>query len=263
MKNKFIKTMALLFVVVTFSSCDNEQIFFEGNGNASLAFASTTYNLSIPQENLNLQIPVDVTISSEMARTFNVSVVQDVTTGEAAEYSVGTITIPAGEFNGFLSVDFNFANITGADGDTKNLVLDIVSNEEVFAYRERVTITYFREIICNDLELEIISDIYAGETTFDIKDSNGNVVAGGQGIAIFPVPASCTQQSYTETITLPDGDYVFTIYDEFGDGQSGTNAGCSGGAVITGSYSLTCSIIVHASGSGDGSADSTSFSVNP
>jgi len=242
MKNIFKIVLALL-VTITYTSCEEDLVVFDAvNGQSAYSFGQDTYNVSVPPENLTITIPVEVTTVSNQARMVDVSVNAEATTGVASEYTVGAVTIPE-------------------DGDTKDLVLDITPGAGETAYFQTATITYFREIICNDLELEVVSDIFGTETSYDIKDSDGNVVAGAEGVALFG-GNFCTQLTYTESITLPDGDYVFTVYDSFGDGQAAQNDGC-GPDTILGSYKLSCSIIIHAEGSQTGSSDVINFSVNP
>ena len=61
----------------------------------------------------------------------------------------------------------------------------------------------------NEVTLFIDYDSYAGETSWDLTDDVGNVVAaGGPG----------SGETYEEIFCLLDGDYTFNIYDSFGDG---------------------------------------------
>ncbi len=94
------------------------------------------------------------------------------------------------------------------------------------------------------LDLQIISDNYATETTFDLQDAGGNVVWSG-GIS-----AGLNQLS----ACVAPGSYTFTMYDSFGDGIC-----CSFG---TGSYSLSGPDGVLASGAEYGESESTSFSLD-
>jgi len=258
MKNIF-KYIIAIAVVTSFSSCEEDLVIFSpDNGQTALSFAKTSYNLSIPSEDLDLEIPVDVTTTSTTDRTFNV-VVDSFTDGTASIYTVGTVTILAGSYNGVLAVNFDHSEITGEDGIVNELILRIEAPEGVASYNDVVTIDYFREIICNDLHIKIVSDVYASETSFGITDAEGNEI-----IAPFsPFGGdSLTAQVFEADFTLPDGDYLFTLYDSYGDGQ----IGASGDVSLTGSYALTCSIITHASGDGaldDDFSETTAFTVNP
>ena len=61
--------------------------------------------------------------------------------------------------------------------------------------------------------LQIMTDNYPSETSWDIMDMNGNVVDG--------IPANSLTSAntlYEWLLPLAPGDYVFTIYDAYGDG---------------------------------------------
>ena len=93
------------------------------------------------------------------------------------------------------------------------------------------------------LDLTIISDNYATETSFELVDANGNVAWSG-GIDLgFNSLSAC----------VAPGDYTFTMYDSFGDGIC-----CTYG---NGSYSLSGPDGVLASGGEYGDSESTSFSL--
>lgn len=249
MKNIF-KLVALMIFVGSFTSCEEDLIVFDAeNGQTALSFAATSFNLSIPTENLTLEIPVQSTTSSSAERSFSVTV--DSNTGSAGEATVGSVVIPAGQFLGVLSIDFNYNAIDGADGDVKNLVLSLAPPAGGTSYDDVASISYFREIICNDAVLTLNTDFWADETGFFITDASGTVVFE---IAQGDLPRGA--QTYTYNITLADGCHTATITDQFGDGQlDGVNVG---------SYSLDCSIIVLASGGGNiGASESMDFCVNP
>ena len=258
MKNIF-KYIIAVAVVTSFSSCEEDLVIFDpDSGQTAVSFANTKYELSIPEEDLDIEIPVSVTTLSSTDRTFNV-IVDSSTDGIANEYSLGTATILAGSYSGVLGVSFDYSEIAGEDGDVKDLVLRIEAPEGAAAYNDIVSIEYFREIICNDLHIEIISDVYASETSFGITTADGTVVIA----PFFPWGGdSLSAQVFEADFTLPDGDYLFTLYDSYGDGQVGS----SGDVTLTGSYALTCSILTHASGEGtlaNDSYETTAFTVNP
>ena len=63
----------------------------------------------------------------------------------------------------------------------------------------------------NTVYVNITFDQYGSETTWDIKDVSGTVVASGNGY-------SNGDTSISEMICLDDACYTFNIYDQFGDG---------------------------------------------
>lgn len=246
MKNyiKFIAICLTAFIV----SCESEEPIFDNvNGQTALQFTQAAYSTSIPVEDLTLTIPVLSTTISGEARSINVTVT-DAT--NPAEFTVGSLTIPADSYEGVLSVNFDYSAISGNDGDLKTVTFNIDTAEgTTAAFKGSTTVDYFREIICNDAVFTINTDFYANETGFTITDdATGNVV--------YTLPALANGvQTITQNIFLADGCYTATITDSYGDGQlDGTNVG---------NYSLTCSIITFASGGGSfGSSQSRSFCVN-
>ena len=249
MKNIF-KLVAMIVFVGSFTNCEEDLIIFDAeNGQTAISFATTSFNLSIPQEDFILEIPVNSTTSSTSERSFNVNV--DSNTGSAGEATIGSLVIPAGEFVGILSINFDFSAIDGNDGDVKDLVLSLTAPSGGASFNDVVSISYFREIICNDAVLTLNTDFWASETGFTITDSSGTVVFQ---VAEGSLPNGVA--TYTFDINLADGDYTATITDQFGDGQDD-------GTVI-GNYTLTCSIINLASGGGAiGSSESMMFTINP
>ena len=93
----------------------------------------------------------------------------------------------------------------------------------------------------NAASLVINFDNKARETSWDIKDANGNVVASGSGYN--------RETQFTEDFCLPNGCYTFTIYDQKGNGIC-----CGGGYTLTNAQGD-----VLASGASFGSSETSSF----
>jgi len=76
-----------------------------------------------------------------------------------------------------------------------------------------VTVLRLMDSGCTDNEatLTIMTDNYPGETTWTIKDANGNTLYSGG-------PYTSTNSIFTVDICEPDGCYDFTINDTYGDG---------------------------------------------
>lgn len=68
----------------------------------------------------------------------------------------------------------------------------------------------FTTVDGSEMTVSILTDDYGDETSWEIKDSQNNVVASGSGYG------DATQ--YTIPTCLADGCYTFTIYDSYGDG---------------------------------------------
>jgi len=94
------------------------------------------------------------------------------------------------------------------------------------------------------LDLQINSDAWAGETSYEMADADGNVVWSG-GI---------NSGSNSLSLCVPPGSYTFTMFDSYGDGIC-----CTYGE---GSYSLSGPDGVLASGGDFGSSESTSFTLD-
>jgi M6 family metalloprotease-like protein len=90
-------------------------------------------------------------------------------------------------------------------------------DENPFSFPVSADVTCVQEVL-----LEITTDDFGGETTWELKDSQNNILFSGGPYA--------SGQIFPYSIILPSGDYAFTIYDEYGDGIC-----CDYGS---GSYSL-------------------------
>lgn len=93
--------------------------------------------------------------------------------------------------------------------------------------------------------LDVVTDYFGDETTWDIQDESGNVLITGG-----PYAQGAQGAHNLESICLSPGCYVLTMHDEYGDGQGFTS----------GSFTLTASDgSVLATDSGDWGSES----VNP
>ncbi|QKX06841.1 T9SS type A sorting domain-containing protein [Aquimarina sp. TRL1] len=102
---------------------------------------------------------------------------------------------------------------------------------------------------CTDVNLSIKLDNYPEETSWEILNSNNQVVASGGTYGSQP-----DGSTVTETACLEPGSYTFKILDSYGDGIC-----CSYG---NGSYSLTSGSTTLASGGSFGASESTSFTIS-
>lgn len=128
----------------------------------------------------------------------------------------------AGNYTAMLIVN----NANGSDTLQQNFVLNFANNEMVVA-----------------LQL----DDYPEETSWEITDQQGNIVASGAG---YGVP----NQLVADSFCLANGCYTFTIYDSYGDGIC-----CGFGS---GYYNLIDSTVVLTNGGNFGSSESFPFCLN-
>merc|ERR1712232_1522746 len=62
----------------------------------------------------------------------------------------------------------------------------------------------------SEIKVDITTDNYGAETSFDIKDSSGDKIMEGDNYE--------SATTYTDSTCVADGSYTFSIYDEWGDG---------------------------------------------
>lgn len=248
-----MKNIIKLFILaLVFNSCqDFEPVIYDNiNGQTGIGFTTVNSSVVVPIEGITTSVAVQTTTISSSARTFNVSVDEDASTGDSGDYTFGSLTIPANSYEGSLDVTFIDDNLVDLVTNTLVLKLDLPPGAAVVG-SETTTFSYVKFLICNDLSLVINTDGFGSETTWEITDDMNVVVqsggpftdvSGGEALGPF-------------NFTLADGCYTFTIFDSFGDGLFDGN--------VTGNYALTCSIITHATGGGNfGSSETTDFCVN-
>jgi hypothetical protein len=102
----------------------------------------------------------------------------------------------------------------------------------------------------NEATLAITFDNYPEETSWQITDANGSIVASGGTYGSQPDGSTLSLD-----LCIADGCYDFTILDAYGDGIC-----CSYG---NGSYSLTSGGIILASGGSFASSETTNFCFGP
>jgi hypothetical protein len=222
----FILLLAPLFML---NSCEDEvlgtkdlnYITFEATArNVGVAIGGTTDH----------EFKVYTTQITGTDRTFPVNVVAAATTADAAAYTVpATVTVPANTNVGTLKITLKDVNI-GTAG--KKLALELGAQEGLFK-GGILTLTINQICTQNDVSLNILFDGYASETTWELKNSSGAVIATGGGYADGLASTSAKW-------CLPNGTYTFTINDAYGDGLSYPN---NGNATITKGTTVLVSIV--------------------
>ena len=254
MKNIIYKVAFICVASVLLSSCEENEIpTIDKTGPVLVQFSQSSLNVTVPSDaSTTVTVPVNVTTLSDQDRTFETTVVAS-SSAIPGSYSIGTVTVPAGSYEG--EVDITLSPDSLEDGESYTLVVNLPPYAEG-ATPDQLIITFNKEIVCNDFLLTIITDAYPEETSWDIKDSSGNVVISGPEVPYSP-PSSAESRGkvYDTEIFLEDGCYTFTIYDQYADGQFD--------GAYEGSYKLSCSILNVASGKGAfGASESTEFCVN-
>ena len=234
-----------IFSIVLFNSCTDE---VEPLNTNYVTFGSTTYNFGVDvgSTGTTFNIPVYTANKTGSERTFNVTLDMDNTNAAAGSYNVpSTVTIPANSNEGTLPITLSDTNL-GIGINT--IAIKFEGGIEGLSTSELTEINYIQN--CTEVtgSLDIQFDGYGSETSWEILDSNGGVVASGSGY-------QDGQASASETFVLCAGrTFIFTIKDSYGDGLSFPN---------NGTYTLTIGGIVKANGGGDfGSSESTNFDTN-
>jgi|GEM_PF-1240072 len=258
---KLVNSLFVLSLLVFATSCDSDDndVRYENTNFIQMADSSPTTIV----ENSSGSIELVVLLASERSEDVTVSFEAE---GDASRFQLsptgGTVTIPAGE----TSATIEFLPIDNDDIDGDTTVTVSFSNGSGIPVgiggtangRSKAITIIDDNLPCNNAVLTVTTDAYPEETTWEVTDSNGTVVASG-GDDYGPASSAASRGVvYTHNITLEDGCYTFTIYDVYGDGLFD--------GAYTGSYSFVCGgNIVYAQGSGafsNGTYESTDFCVN-
>ncbi len=159
----------------------------------------------------------------------------------------GTITYFWEFGDGGTSTDANPSH-TYTTAGVYTATLTVTDNDGATA-SDNAEVTVTDPPACIDVTLTINLDNYPEETSWEIKNSSGTIVASGGTYGSMP-----DGSTFTETNCLEAGSYTLTIYDSYGDGLC-----CNYGI---GSYELKdVSGTVLASGGSFGSSESTNFTL--
>ena len=221
-----------------FTACEEEA--YTNDDFNYLTFESSTYSAGV-ELNGSTDFNVEVLSSKKSSsdRTFNVSVVTELSTADPASYVVpGTVTIPANDITGILSITISDLNISEA-GET--LVIALEEMDGLFI-GDSITLEIFQSCPLNEVNLSITFDDYPEETSWELLDSNQNIIESTSAGDYEG------ESSFAKRFCLEDGTYNFTIKDSWGDG--------------TGDYTLIYKGTILASGGGFGDMESTTFDVS-
>ncbi|MBB4119367.1 hypothetical protein GGR32_001665 [Mesonia hippocampi] len=149
-------------------------------------------------------------------------------TGNLSQFSSENVVINTGTLqDGINTIDVEIITVNNqTDNEQLN---NTVSGELSHSFTDPASILSYDETVFN---LSLTTDQYAYETSWDLRDANGEVIESGDNLTQF--------QTYTETFTLaPNSCYTFTVYDSYGDGFNGDmEFSTAGGAILMqGSFS--------------------------
>lgn len=154
-----------------------------------------------------------------------------VTTVAVDDFSVpATVTIPAGEKVGTFEINITNANL-GATGkriviqmksqdgiQTPNSFVGTFENENYETFSERLVITARDYCPKNPFRVEITTDAWGTETTWELYDSTMTLVGQGGPYANQSAVGAYPQEP--SVFCLEDGNYTFYIYDAYSDGMN-------------------------------------------
>lgn len=238
MKNIKLLFLALM-VSFTFQSCEEEVEALDTN---YVTFESSSVSAGVdPGSTASVDVKVFTANVTGADRTFNVTV--DGSGAAAGSYTVpSSVTIPAGTNEGTLTVALSDTNL----GIGVNRVVIGFETQEGLSNGGSTTVSYIQNCTETTATIAFTFDAYPEETSWQITDSLGGVVASGDsydGQASASIPVSlCAGRSYT-----------FTVFDVYSDGIC-----CDYG---NGSYSVTIGGTVVASGGSFGASESTPFTT--
>ena len=177
--------------------------------NPTGTICATSISPSIVLGNFGENALTSATISYGVAggsvNTFNWT--GSLATGESEIINLSVFDEGTGNFT--FEVQLSDVNGLGAD---ENALNDMLTND------------YFVTGGTNFLTLNLTTDCWASETSYDVVDDLGNVVFSGSGYENYT--------TYNIPICLADGCYTLNINDSYGDGLSGS------GCTSAGTFSL-------------------------
>jgi hypothetical protein len=163
---KKLSIILFLFSAVLVS-CEPERPMYDNQGGQSfIQFESTTIDLPVPRTGEEtISIPISVSTISSSARTVTVSVVQDESTLDAANYSFSSeVTIPANSYMGMLEVTGTNANLVVGEVETITFKIDGFSTGDFSLGAETVTVNTF--LSCAYDPMEFVGTYAANEAGY-------------------------------------------------------------------------------------------------
>lgn len=252
-----MKKIFLIIIITagTFMSCDRTEapVFDANQFDTAYTFINIDAEETILGDQSIQYLAVTKTKLSDEPQTFQIVLNEEETTAEPESFNLpDEIVIPANSYEGFVEIGYT---INGLPSVPRTIVFDYVVPEGVNVLGTDAlegTINFEAVTLCDtgDVNVDITTDQYPGETSWTIVDEDDNVVAEGG-------PYDAANSDFNETASgLDSGCYTFTIFDSYGDGIC-----CDFG---NGSYAVSCasSGTVIKSGGSFGSEESVFFCIN-
>lgn len=144
MKKFLLKFSMVAILIATLSSCDEDQVIFNGSGAGSLAaFASERGALPAVDATTTTTVVVNVANKTSTDRAIVISVDPE-STALPSEYEIDatTLVIPANEYSGTIVVKNKYAALQ--DGVSKLLILKLESVEDATVDPTKFTLKIFK-----------------------------------------------------------------------------------------------------------------------
>ena len=141
---KYISIFAL--ILIGFTSCEEDLVVFDNENGQTLAqFSQVSGVIPTPLDGATLEVTVGVTTKSDSDRTVSLGVDAS-STASPDQYSLNSLTIPAGAFDATLVITSNFEALP--EEGSVNLVLnltDISGTSDIQFANSTLSVNLFRE----------------------------------------------------------------------------------------------------------------------
>jgi len=201
------------------------------SSNANDAICGTTTDIEVTFRNYGFDpltsLDINYSINGGTASTYP-------WTGNLASAGTETIIIPAVSFSAQAT---NTVNITTANpnGTTDQNAANDQANSSFNQYSSAGSVN--PGVVPGTASIDIVCDAWGGETTWEITDDAGNIVASGGPYQSMQTAGTYPQATAYATLAY-DQCYSFLIKDSYGDGINGAQYG-AGSFTITDSNGNT------------------------
>ncbi|WP_142783909.1 hypothetical protein [Changchengzhania lutea] len=244
---KILSIFAIMISIVMFTNCSEND---DTPAITSIDFVGFESDFQIgvdPTGTASSEVRVAVSQVSGSDRSFNIEVVEDMTTADASAYTVpASVTIPANSNVGTFIVDVVGSNVSSSGDDM--LTVEITSQDENLFKSDPISLNLKQVCPYPETFLAITFDSYSEETSWEIyeaSDTDNPIYAGEYAAG---------ETDASEKFCLANGTYIFVIYDVYSDGIC-----CNYG---DGSYTLTNNGNIIKAGGSFGANEVTEFTLN-
>lgn len=246
---KLNKILLSLFAIASLglASCEEDNASSGAVGADHVSFMKLPAAVVVPEnETVEVEAKVYASQAKSSDRVIELEVVTEsvnssapITTANSQHFSVpASVTIPAGEKVGTFNVSVTGIGL-GVEG--KRIVVKMKPQAGIVVpsstlgtidsptnpyeiVSDRLIITAKEGCFKNSFQVQISTDRYGDETTWELYDAAGNIL--GQGGPYATQSASGAFPQTPVNFCLDNGNYTFIIYDQYEDGMdSGYGSG--------------------------------------